>query len=305
MQTSTRMLSLINAQLTILADKGKQTERLSAELKRIADSKPPYYIAVGVKTAQKLIQLAEKAGMDICDLLQHARENTEANEQHEQSTAMGEVELKMRRELHRQELARIIAAGHLQNIYMAVINRATESLCQAQMYIIGADSANAPAGWLPTTDHLETSLKELRNLTMSYAHDLAEMGEMLEQYDTPQKFDAFEVKTPKEALQIIQAFTSKWMETAISLSDSACNSVCSLENMADWERKERIEWLSAYGVAASSMSQYAANVLNEAMKAIGTVTITNRVIGGRTIVPEDMHAAISALTSKQANWKLN
>ena len=95
------------------------------------------------------------------------------------------------------------------------------------------------------------------------------------------------------------------METAIALVDSAYNSVPSADNLADWERKERIEWLSAFGMAGASMSQYASQLLTEAVRAIGTVTITSRTTSIMTIVPQDMHAALTALTSKQANYKLN
>ena len=298
-------MSLINAQLTLLASKNGQTERLSAELKRILDGKPPYYIAVVVKTAQKLISLAEKAGMEICDLLQEAQENTQTNQKWELQSPMGEAELKSLREAHRKELARITAAGHMQNIYMAVINRATESLCQAQTYIVGADGGNAPVGWLPTADDVAVSLTELKNLTMSYAHDMAETGELIERHDLPLASDCFEVKTQKNALLRIQAFANRQMETAISLVDSALGSVPSADGLEDWEKKDRIEWLSAYGMAGASMAQYASTLLTDAVRAIGTVTISSRKTSFISVVPEDMHAALTAMTTKQANYRLN
>jgi len=298
-------MSLITIQHALLANKSGQTERLSAELKRILDGKPPYYIASVAKTALKLISLADKAGIEIRDLLQQASENTETNQKWELKAGMSETEVKALKEAQRKELARITAAGHMQNIYMAVINRATESLCQVQNYIIGADGGNAPINWLPTSDDLVASLTELRNLTMSYAHDMAEIGEHIERHDTPLTSDCFEVKTQKDALLLIQAFTNKLMESAISSVDVAFGSVPSADGISDWERKDRIEWLSAFGMAGASLSQYATQLLTEAVRAIGSVTITSRTTSTMSIVPQDMHAALTALTKNQANYKLN
>jgi hypothetical protein len=208
------------------------------------------------------------------------------------------------RDAHRKQLVRITAAGYMQALHTAIANRASENLCQAQILIVGADGNRSAPGYLPSTEQLAGQLAELKDLTMSYAHDMAEYGEIIGQHDSVSDDDGFEIRTQKETLHVIQAFANSLMETAISLVDSSINSLTSINNVGDGLRKDRIEWLAAYGIASSSLAKFAAQMLNEAIGSLGTVTVVSRVTSSR-ITTSEMHGDLTALTKAQAHYRLN
>jgi hypothetical protein len=304
MQISTRLLSLISAQQTLLASKDNQTERLSAELNRIEKGKQPYYIAVGVRTAIKLIHVADKLGLHIFDLLRIADEKTRANQKWELKLHKGEMEEMRLKEAHRKELTRITAAGFLQSLHTAIANRASENLCQAQILIIGADGNPSRVSYLPAADQLAGQLAELKDLTVSYAHDLAEYGETIAKYDQVLDDDGFEMRTQKEALHMVQNVAVGLLNTATSLVDTAETSLSGINSVGHDAKKERLEWLAAYGVAAATLAKFAATMLNEAIASLGTVTVVARVTKS-TIASGELYGDLTALTNNKANFHLN
>jgi len=304
MQTSTRLLSLISAQQALLINKDNQTERLRAELKRIEDSKQPYYIAVGAKVALKLIDVANKTGLHISNVLQSACEKTLANQKWELKRNKGEMEELRLRDAQRKVQASITAAGYLQAIHTAIANRATESLCQAQLLIVGADGNRSRLGYLPTTDQLAGQLAELKNLTVSYAHDMAEYSELIDKHDRIADDDGFELRTQKEALHTVKTFAISLTETATSMMDLSIKSLISINDADDAHKKEQIEWLAAYGVASSSLAKFAAQMLGDAIGSLGTVTVVSRVTSSK-ITSSQIYEDLTRLTGKTADARLN
>jgi hypothetical protein len=304
MQTSTRLLSLISTQQSLLIFKDNQTERLSAELKRIEQSKQPYHIAVGVKVALKLIAVADKAGAEISDLLQSAYEKTAAHQKMELTECYDDLAKSRLRNAQRKVQAMITAAGYMQAIHTAIANRATENLCQAHLLIVGADGNGSTTNYLPGANQLTGQLAELKNLTMSYAHDMAEYGELIEKHDSLSEDDGFEFRTQKEALHRIQAFTNGLMETAISMVDTSISSLTSINNVSDAHKKEQTEWLAAFGVASSSLAKFAAQMLNEAIGSLGTVTVVARVTSSM-VTSRELYGDLTKLTSNNTDYRLN
>lgn len=297
-------MSLISTQQSLLIFKDNQTERLSAELKRVEQGKQPYYIAVVAKTAIKLIEFADKAGLSIAKILEEALEETQANQQWEMNPAKDAGSEMRLREAQRGVQACITAAGYMQNIHSQIAGRATENLCQAHLLIVGADGNRNLPTYLPPSDQIRTNLTALRDLTMSYLHDMAEYGEQIAKYDGRNDGDGFEISTKKEALRMIQAFANEIAESAISLVELAYGSVSSVDTIGDAKRKEHSEWLSAYGVAGASMAKFAADLLYDAMSSLGTVTVITRTTRN-TITESDLYGDITTLTGTNRNFRLN
>jgi hypothetical protein len=298
------MLSLISAQQSLLIFKDNQTERLSAELKRIEQTNPPYYVAVGVKVALKLISIAGTAGADIAEMLEKAVEETQANQKWEQMLHKSEMEERRLREAHRKVLSKVIAAGYMQAIHSQIAARATENLCQAHMYILGVENNSGCPGYLPPSDQMLASLSSLRDMTMSYAHDLAEYGESIDKQDRVLSTDGYEVSSQKEALHLIKDYAGELMQTAIGMVDTAYSSVSSMDTLEGDRKKGQTEWLAAFGIAASSLSKFVAQMVFEAQGSLGTVSITQRVTSN-VISDSNVYTDLTALTQKKDNYRLN
>jgi hypothetical protein len=304
MQTSERLLSLIKAQRTLLINKGYQTEILSAELTRLADSKQPYYVTIGVQAALKLLGAADEVGIHISKLLRSAEEKTTFNKRWELELYKSEMEEMRLRDAHRKEAVKLTASGYLLGIHTAIANRATENLCHAQVFIIAADGNSGRVGYLPSSDQLAAELAELKDLTMSFAHDMADYGETIDQYGRVNNDDDFEMRTRKEALHMIQGVTNSLMEASISQIGKSIHSLKSVDKIGDAHIKGHLEALSANGVAAATLAKLAVQMLNDALAGLHTVAVTAPSTR-KTFTANAKCGDLTALIVKEANEHLN
>jgi len=276
MQTNSiaRLLSLISTQESILLQKAKQSESLSAELNHIDKSRPPYHIGVVLKTGLKLLRIADKAEIDAMNLMVKVREKIDTYQSGEITNSKGHaIESSCELELH--GIVNVVAAARVQNICSLMINRASENLCQAQLLLLctgNIDSAHTIA--VPPSRQLSSQFSQLKYLALSYKNDLDCWAAAIKKQNHTVDENSFEICVRRDSLDLIHSFIANLSASAIALIDIAIEHLSSLDWMKAEARKEQTEWLSAYAVTGGIVACMAASFLEESISSLGTVDVS-------------------------------